>query len=395
LIFVISMAAGLILTGICGWLFAADLKANAKVSHDYQSDANMFNRLQGKPLFPSEANIAHATNDTSRLQALRAELRGKFAPFPPPPKEDEKGFSSYLEDTISELKAKAAEDAVILPDGESFAFTDQRNKLKYPAENIQPWMQQLAEIKALCDILFSAKINSIVSFRRVPVTTNDLFTTQTDYLPTRIMTTPLGTVTPYKIEFRGFTRELADVMKGLAESSNCFVINNMVVKLAGLREGEQNQSENQPVATPPPVTPPPPSRRGTTTTPGRRGTGATPGQNPGTTPTPPTPPTPPNTRGRGRRSGAAAGMGGMEGMAGLGPAAPIFVAAPVPTVPPAAGGAAVPPARGAAPAGGRGPAATPAPGTSASSGSGSFVPGTVLREQLLLIMISVEVVKFN
>jgi hypothetical protein len=397
LYFVISMVAGLILTGYCGYLFATDLKKNGAVNREYQADVARLKLLQSKPLFPSEANIARAKDDRSRLEAFRDEVRTNFANFPPPPKEDEKGFSTYLEDTIAGLKAKAADDAVVLPDNFAFAFTDQRFKLKYPAECIQPWMQQLTEIKALCDILFSAKINSLTNFRRAAVSSNDVFSTAADFHAARILTTPMATITPYKIEFRGFTRELTGVLNALAKSSNCYIINNIIVKPAGPREGEQNQAAtDQPPAPPPPVTPvtpAPPPRRGTPAPGSRRGTGTTPGQSPGTTPGTP------NGRGaRGRRGGAAAGMGGMEGMAGLEPAAPILAAVPAPPSPPMPPVPPTPPAAGAAPAtpaGGKPPAAAPAAGASAPASSGTFAPGTVLREQLLMIMISVEVVKFN
>ena len=392
--FVISMVAGLILTVYCGCLFVIDLKKSAQVNLEYQQNVVRLNQLMIRPLFPSEANITRAKDDRSRLEAFRDEVRTNFARFPTPPKEDEKGFSTYLEDTIAGLQAKAEADAVILPTNMSFGFTDQRGKLNFHAECIQPWMQQLTEIKALCDILFSAKINSLASFRRVPVSSNDVFLTPPDYLASKIMTNGLETITPYKIEFRCFTRELAAVMKGLAESDNCYVVNNIVVRLAGPREGEQIQSSSDQTPAPtPPIQTLPPARRGGTTTPPRRGTTTAPGTSP-VTPPAPNPP----TRGRGTRRGAAAGMGGMEGMAGLEPAAPILVgaaAAPMPAMP---GMPPVPPARGAAPAapaGGRPPAAGSGTAASGPPGAGSYAPGTVLREQLLLIMISVEVIRFN
>jgi len=220
-------------------------------------------------------------------------------------------------------------------------------------------MQQLAEIKALCDILFDAKINSLASLQRVAVSSNDIFTTSADTFPGKIITTSVATITPYKIEFRAFTRELAEVLDGLARSSNCLIINNIEIKPAGLTAGAPS----------PPFSPPPVIGPGTPTPPARRGPGTAPTRG-GATNTPPRGTTPPGERGPGMPPGRNGGGRRRGGMAGLEPAGPIFVAAPV-----------TPPA-------GRAP---PAP--AADSGSGA--PGTVLREQLLLIMISVEVVKFN
>ena len=377
LFFVLSIVAGLILTGYCGYLFASDLHKNKAVNTEFQQTLRQWNLLQVKPLFPSDANIARAKEDRNQLEAFKDKLRGSFAAFPAPPKEDEHGFSTYLEATIVGLTAEAEEDAVVLPDDMMFGFTDQRQKLKYPPENIQPWMQQLAEIKALCDILFNAKINSLTTFRRVPVSTNDLFVTPGDTFPAKIVTNMMETITPYKIEFRGFTRELAAVIEGLAHSSNCYNIKDIEVMPAGPRVGETGDVVPEP-AIPPPAPPPQRGRRGgATTTPGGRGGAATtPGGRGGAATQPgQAPATPPAGRGRGRRGGVGA----------LEPAGPILVAASVP-----------PSTTAAAPAAPGGTKAA-ASGAAAPAGSGapSFVPGTILREQLLLIMISVEVVKFN
>jgi hypothetical protein len=168
------------------------------------------------------------------------------------------------------------------------------------------------------------------------------------------------------MEFRGFSRELAEVLTGLARSSNCFVVNTIEVAPAGKREGEQNQPGVEiPGAAP---TPPMPGRSGRS-----GGTNAAPSRRGPTTNTPPGQPAPGRGgTGRGRLGG---GAGALE------PAAPIMVAAAVPPAAPGASGG----ARGAPPGTGgtRGP------------GSASSAPETVLREELLLITISVEVVNFN
>ncbi len=243
LFFALGLAAGLILTGYCAYVFFwVDLSNNAAVNKDFADYTSQYEALGNNPKvpYPSDDNIQHAREDQGQVKGLVDQLRQTFAPFPIPPKEDAKGFSEYLENTIFDLRTKATNAEVGVPDDFAFGFTDQRGKLNPPAENIPLWMQQLAEIKTLCDILYSAKINSLVSMRRVPVnSTNDLIATANDLLNTHIAPTAFGTATPYKMEFKSFTRELAAVLAGLARSSNCFVVKNIVVRPAGPKTLDQ------------------------------------------------------------------------------------------------------------------------------------------------------------
>lgn len=246
LFFVIGMAAGLILTGYCGWLFMGARGVNTDVNTEYQTDLGQYNDLRGKGL--SEESITRAREDVQHVKEFADEARKAYALFPPPPKEDEKGFSEYLANTLSELKLKATNAEVGLPADFAFSFTDQQHKLNYPQENIGPWMQQLTEIKALCDILFAAKINSVVSWQRVQVSGTDRFATGTDQLLAGEVSLPIATITPYKFTIRCFTAELAAVMDGLARSSNCFIIKNIVVVPA-----EKNLTDTSQPNTPTPT----------------------------------------------------------------------------------------------------------------------------------------------
>ena len=165
-----------------------------------------------------------------------------------------RAFSTYLEDTILELKVDATNASVGLPADIAFGFTDQRHKLVFGTDDVPAWMEQLTEIKALCGILYAAKINSIAGFRRVAVSTNDLFVTTTDQFTAYMVDNSLETITPYKIEFRSFTPQLAAVMEGLAHSSNCYVVKCIVVKPAEAALQAQVQTAATPA--PPPVAAP-------------------------------------------------------------------------------------------------------------------------------------------
>jgi hypothetical protein len=228
LFFVISAAMGLLLTGYCAWLLYDSLNSNAGVSEDYKTTYSSLKTMWQKSPFPDTNNIQAARADQERVRLFLAEFRKRFAPFPAPPVKDEKGFKTYLEDTIIRFRGEATNAGVLLPPDYSFAFSGLTGKLTYPAAGLGPWMQELEEIDAILDILFRAKINYLAGLQRVPVAADDTGTG--DILEAAAtVTNQWGIVTPYKITFRGFSAEIAAVMEGFARSSNCFIIQAVAV----------------------------------------------------------------------------------------------------------------------------------------------------------------------
>jgi hypothetical protein len=90
---------------------------------------------------------------------------------------------------------------------------------------------QLAEIKALCEVLFEVWIHSLVRIRRVPVSKQDVG--PTEYLTGSKATTNATTgavVTPYEVTFQGFSPELAAVLTGLEHSKVAFMVKMLDVE---------------------------------------------------------------------------------------------------------------------------------------------------------------------
>ncbi len=227
LFFVISAAVGLFVTGYCAWLLCNSLKENAGVSEEYRTTHDAEEAIRQKSPYPSKENIQAAKADQERVRLFLADFRKSFALFPAPPVKDEKGFKTYLEDTLIRFRGEATNAGVLLPPDYSFAFSGLIGRLTYPAASIGPWMQELEEIDAILDILCRAKINYLGGLQRVPVSTDDSGTG--DLLAAAAVTNQWGIVTPYKITFRGFSAEIAAVMEGFARSSNCFIIQAIVV----------------------------------------------------------------------------------------------------------------------------------------------------------------------
>ena len=220
--FVISVAVGLLLTGYCGYLLYSTLNANASASDEYATALSNYQAVQQKNPFPSTENIQAAKEDQANVRKFLADFRKRFEPFPAPPVEDERGFKTYLEESLVQFRAEATNAGVQVPADYAFSFSGLIGKLNYPPGNIEPWMQQLEEISNILNIVYSAKINYLVGLQRTPVSPDDSGTG--DLLTTAVVTNQWGIVAPYKITFRGFSAEIAAVMEGFARSSNCFII---------------------------------------------------------------------------------------------------------------------------------------------------------------------------
>jgi len=222
LFFVISIAVGLLLTGYCSYLLYSALNANTGLSDDYAQTFSNYQAVQQKTPYPSTENIQAAKTDEAHVRMFLADFRKRFEPFPAPPVEDQRGFKTYLEDSLVQFRAAATNAGVQVPADYSFSFSGLIGKLTYPPGNIGPWMQQLEEISTILNILYNAKINYLSGLQRAPVSPED--NGNGDCLTTPIVTNQWGIVTPYKITFGGFSAEIAAVLDGFARSSNCFII---------------------------------------------------------------------------------------------------------------------------------------------------------------------------
>jgi len=255
LYFVITVVAGLGVTGYCGYLFFTERGTNSEASTKYTQDRAGYELLHDQNPYPDTNNITAAQQDQERVRQFLADFRKAFADFSTPPKLDARGFKDYLQKTVNQFTRDAANAGVEITTNYAFSFQGQMENLSPPPESIDPWMQQLVEIKAILQILFNAKINYLEHIRRPAVSSDDIGSPD-DYIPQGNGSNQWGVVTPYKVEFRGFTAELAAVLAGFAQSSNCFIVKTIIVI--------PNKTPLAPLAPPSLLAPPqnyPPMRR--------------------------------------------------------------------------------------------------------------------------------------
>ena len=246
LYFVIGSLVALGLMGLAGWYLYSKWEFNntlvgqldeqyAKLKHTYD--------LKPHPGSGKVDNIQEAKDQQKQLRAYIAKACQHFqniSPIPVPEsgKVTSQEFSASLSRTIAQLQLEANAAGVGLPpkslNGQSysFSFEVQRPKLAFAAGSLPPLSVQLGEIKAICEVLFQANLSALDGLRRERVSDDDQNGPLTDYLPDKSVTNELAVLTPYEVEFRCFSKDLAAVLAGFANSPYALIVKTINVQPA-------------------------------------------------------------------------------------------------------------------------------------------------------------------
>lgn len=185
------------------------------------------------------------TDNTKAAKEYQGELRGfiqrssKFFKQISPIPESAEGtnaisdheFASSLRDTIGKLTRDAQNASVSLPPAYDFSFYAIKSKITFAPGSLEPLAVQLGEVKAICEVLFRAKINSLDSIRRSRVSPDDR--EMADYIEDLSITNELDILTPYEITFHSFSGDLAGVLAGFAASPYAITVKRVLVESAG------------------------------------------------------------------------------------------------------------------------------------------------------------------
>jgi hypothetical protein len=177
-------------------------------------------------------NIETARQQEKEMRAWIQQARNYFQPIPPIPNPTADGvsseaFAAALRRTIDQLQHEAQNASVLLPPQYNFSFEAERSLVKFAPGSLDPLAVQLGEVKAICEILFAAKINSLDNLRRARVSGDDAGGPQSDYLDASSSSNNLAVFTPYEITFRCFSHDLAQVLSNFASLPNGFVVNGI------------------------------------------------------------------------------------------------------------------------------------------------------------------------
>ena len=237
LFFVIGSVAALALMGCAGWYLYSQWNHNQKTQQTLDEtyaqigqQTNSAGTLGGKV-----DNIKNADEQIKKLREISLKVRERFTRIPPIPNAANVTgvqFATTLPVVIAQLEKAAAAASVNLPPQCSFSFDAQLPLTKFPPGSLGPLSVQLGEVKAICDVLFAAKINFLDSIRRERVSAVDEAGTQADYLEEKSVTTATAVLTPYEVTFRCFGSELTSVLAGFARSPYCFLVRSVDVEPA-------------------------------------------------------------------------------------------------------------------------------------------------------------------
>jgi hypothetical protein len=272
LFFVIGGVVALALLGAGGFYiykgWARNSEAATKLGELYGTLKNL---QQQKPAPGNDKvnNTAIAKDQQQQVQAWIVSARKYFQPIPAIPAGNvtSEAFASALRHTVDQLQHEAADAGVTLPPKYDFSFSAQRPLVKFAPGSLEPLAVQLGQVKAVSEIIFSARINALDSIQRLRVSADDAAGPAGDYTDEHAVTNDLAVITPYVITFRCFTPELARIVSAFAASSNTFLIKAINVQPAGMGTGDManDATPGAPDAAyygrrgylPPPVAPPP------------------------------------------------------------------------------------------------------------------------------------------
>ena len=237
LFFVIGSVAALALMGCAGWYLYSQWNHNQKTQQTLDETYAQIDQQKNSAGTPGGKvdNIKNADEQIKKLREISLKVRERFTRIPPIPNAANVTgvqFATTLPVVIAQLEKAAAAASVNLPPQCSFSFDAQLPLTKFPPGSLGPLSVQLGEVKAICDVLFAAKINFLDSIRRERVPAVDEAGTQADYLEEKSVTTATAVLTPYEVTFRCFGSELTSVLAGFARSPYCFLVRSVDVEPA-------------------------------------------------------------------------------------------------------------------------------------------------------------------
>ncbi len=263
--FVIGSVVALAFMGMTGWYLYSKWQLNNQILDKLNEQYAKLQRLNQQNPHPGSDKVDNIKAAKDQQQELRGFI-GKTRPYfqripaiPDVPKVTDRDFSAALSRTIYQLHRDATHASVALPPKNySFSFEAQMSRVNFSPGSLEPLSGQLGEVKAICDILCEARINSLDNLRRERVSPDDSTGPQSDYLVEKSVTNQLAVLSPYELTFRCFSPELASVLSGFGSSPFGFLVKSLNVELApASAAAPENPATPAPAAEPVRVAPTP------------------------------------------------------------------------------------------------------------------------------------------
>lgn len=262
LLFTIGGIIALLLLGAAGYYNFRSWSDNhaqmLALQEAYNNLANYYNQ-NPSPGNDQINNIEAARKQEQQLRQWISQAETHFKSVPPIPNPPDgnvttEGFAGSLRQTIRDMQLEATNANVGLPPDYSFSFAAERNLVMFAPNSLNPLASHLGEVKAICEILFDAKVNSLDGIQREIISDNDVAGPQADYIADKTQTVDNATITPYVVTFHCFSSDLANVLSKMASSDYCLLVKGINVLPADSTMGMAGQN---PGGGPPPGMAPP------------------------------------------------------------------------------------------------------------------------------------------
>ena len=239
LYFLIGGVVSLALLGASGWYVFSKMQLNNQKLEELNHAYAELEQLASKK--PNPGNDKVDNTDIAKKQQAQAavaveKIRKFFVPIPGISEStniSDQDFATALRNTVDRLQRDASRSSIALPPRFNFSFEAQRQLVRFAPNTLHASAVQLAEVRAITDILFAGKINALDNLRRERISEDDLKGPQSNYLEEHSVTNDLAVVTPYEASFRCFSSELAGVLAGFANSPHGIVVRTLNVDSGG------------------------------------------------------------------------------------------------------------------------------------------------------------------
>ncbi len=248
LILVISIVVSLALIGGSGFYFYSKISSEQEAAAQLAQVQTTLQDYQNKIPSATKANVEAALGVQKQLLEFKSKAEKFFPVLSTNKSEHVDDFGPYLLTSLYNLRREAQSSSTMLPTNFSFGFSVQRELLQFDTPKIPLLILQLDDVKALCSVLYKAKVYEIMQVRRAMTATQDTTSQPTqpqDYLTKRTVVTNdvvNAMISPYEIIFKCASTELAAVMEGLAHSSNGFIVKSVRVEPAEVPGQESDVS---------------------------------------------------------------------------------------------------------------------------------------------------------
>jgi len=221
--------------GFAGYFLYAKIRQEQEVTEKILTQTAALKDLVNQKPHPGNEkvnNIKAAEEQEKELRRFLTEARQTFV-LPDYPKGLDSGqFKLLLDNSLDELQRAAERAKVKLPAQYTFTFSAQKPLMAFEPETIEPLARMLVDIRAICHVIFDAKVLALDGIRRVAVATQDTpggSSGPPEFWNRKPGTNDLAITVPYEFTFHAFTPELAAVLQGLYSCPQCFLVKNVAV----------------------------------------------------------------------------------------------------------------------------------------------------------------------